>query len=66
MEEGEEEHWDDDDIIVEYGAFNETTMGKLKKRQWQKMSPLMILVRPFVTHKENVKVKRRRSSSSAC
>ena len=27
MEEGEEEQWDDDDIIAEYGAFNDTTMG---------------------------------------
>ena len=32
MEEDEEEQWDDDDIIAEYGAFNDTTIGKLKKR----------------------------------
>ena len=32
--------------------------GKLKKRSGQKMSPLMILVRLFVTHKENTKVKK--------
>ena len=32
MEEGEEEQWDDNHIIVEYGAFDDTTMGKLKKR----------------------------------
>jgi hypothetical protein len=33
MKEGEEEQWADDDIIVEYGAFNDTTMGiKLKKK----------------------------------
>ena len=63
MEEGEEEQWDDDDIIAEYGAFNDTTMGEAKEEVGQKMSPLMILVRPFMTHKENAKVKRRRSSS---
>ena len=32
MEEGEEEQWDDDGIIAEYGAFNDTAMGKPKKR----------------------------------
>ena len=30
--EGKEEQWDDDDIIAEYGAFNDTAMGKPKKR----------------------------------
>jgi len=25
---GEEEHWGDDDIIVEYGVFNDTAMGE--------------------------------------
>jgi hypothetical protein len=28
---GEEEQWDDDDIIAEYGAFNDTAMGEAKK-----------------------------------
>jgi len=32
MEEGEEEQWVDDDIIVEYGAFNDIQWGKLKKK----------------------------------
>jgi hypothetical protein len=27
LEEGEEEQWDDDDIITEYGALNDTAMG---------------------------------------
>jgi len=31
MEEGEEEQWADDDIIVEYGAFNDTTIGETEK-----------------------------------
>ena len=31
MEEGEEEQWDNDDIIAEYGAFNNTTMGEAKE-----------------------------------
>ena len=31
MEEGEEEQWDDDDIIVEYGAFNDTAMGEAEE-----------------------------------
>ena len=31
MEEGEEEHWDDDDIIAEYGAFNDTAMGEAEE-----------------------------------
>ena len=28
MEEVKEEQWDDDDIIAEYGAFNDTAMGE--------------------------------------
>ena len=28
MEEGEEEQWANDDIIVEYGAFNDTAIGE--------------------------------------
>jgi hypothetical protein len=35
MEEDEEEKGDDDNIIcgfIEYGAFDDTAMGKLKKR----------------------------------
>jgi len=32
MEEGEEEQWVNDDIIVEYGAFNDTAMGKTKEK----------------------------------
>ena len=66
MEEGEEEQWDDDDIIVEYGAFNDTAMGEAEEEVVAEDEPLMILVRPFVTHKKNAKVKRRRSSLSAC
>ena len=31
MEEGEEEQWDDDDIIAEYSAFNDTVMGEAKE-----------------------------------
>ena len=31
MEEGEEEQWDNDDIIAEYGAFNDTTMGEAEE-----------------------------------
>jgi hypothetical protein len=31
MEEGEEEQWDDDDIIAEYGAFNDTAMGEAEE-----------------------------------
>ena len=30
MEEGEEQ-WDDDDIIAEYGAFNDTAMGETEE-----------------------------------
>ena len=30
MEEGEEQ-WDDDDIIAEYGAFNDTAMGEAEE-----------------------------------
>jgi hypothetical protein len=47
MEEGEEEQWADDDIIVEYGAFNDTAIEETKEE---------------VGAKENVKVKRRRSN----
>ena len=31
IEEGEEEQWDDDDIISEYGAFNDTAMGEAEE-----------------------------------
>ena len=31
MEEGEEEHWYDDDITAEYGAFNDTAMGEAEE-----------------------------------
>ena len=31
MEEGEEEQWDDDDIIAEYGVFNDTAMGEAEE-----------------------------------
>jgi hypothetical protein len=31
MEESEEEQWDDDDIIAEYGALNDTAIGEAKK-----------------------------------
>ena len=31
MEEGEEEQWDDDDIIAKYGAFNDTAMGEAEE-----------------------------------
>ena len=31
IEEGEEEQWDDDDIIAEYGAFNDTAMGEAEE-----------------------------------
>ena len=32
MEEGEEEQWDDNDIILDGACFNDTAMGELKKR----------------------------------
>ena len=32
MEEGEEEQWDDNDIILDGACFNDTTMGEAKKR----------------------------------
>ena len=32
MEEGEGEDLDIDDIIAQYGAFDDTTMGEMKKR----------------------------------
>ena len=31
MEEGEEEQWDNDDIITEYGAFNDSAMGEAEE-----------------------------------
>ena len=31
MKEGEEEQWDDDDIIIEYGAFNDTAMEEAEE-----------------------------------
>jgi hypothetical protein len=31
MEEGIEEQWADDDIIVEYGAFDDTAMGETEE-----------------------------------
>jgi len=31
IEEGEEEQWDDDDIIDEYGAFNDTAIGEAEE-----------------------------------
>ena len=68
MEEGEEEHkeFEDDGIIAEYGALNDTPMGKLEERKRHKMSLLMILVTLFGKHRENVTVKKRRSSSGSC
>ena len=39
MEEGEEEQQDDDDIIVEYGAFNDTTMGEAEEEVAQEDEP---------------------------
>ena len=40
MEEGKEEQWDDDDIIAEYGAFNDTAMGEAEEEVGQRRSPL--------------------------
>jgi hypothetical protein len=31
IEEGEEEQWTNDDVIAEYGAFNDTAMGEAGK-----------------------------------
>ena len=31
IEEGEEEQWDDDDIIAEYGVFNDTAIGEAEE-----------------------------------
>ena len=39
IEEGEEEQWADDDIIVEYGAFNDTAMGETKEEVGAKEDP---------------------------
>ena len=39
MEEGEEEQWGDDDIFVEYGAFNDTTMGEAEEEVGAKEKP---------------------------
>jgi hypothetical protein len=70
MEEDDEEEGDDNNMIIcgfaEYGAFDDTTMGKAKEEVAAKMSPMMILVRRSVMHRENMKMIRRRSSSSAC
>jgi hypothetical protein len=68
MEEDEEEEGDDDNNIrgfAEYGAFDDTAMGKAEE-EVAAMRPLMNLVRPFLMYRETAKVKRRRSSSSSC
>ena len=66
MEDDEEEE-DDDNIpgFAEYGAFDETAMGEVENEVAAE-SPLMILVRPFVMHRETAKVKGIGLSSSAC
>ena len=72
MDDGEEdeEELDHADIIAQYGAFGDDILGEMMKRMqqrqkmWQLM--LMLLVMSFAMHKEIVKVRRRRPSSSAC
>ena len=75
MEEYEEEEGDDDNIIIrgfaEYGAFDDTTMGEAKEEiaaEDEAADDLGQAIRdaPSVMHRENTKVTRRRSSSSAC
>ena len=70
IEEGEEEQWDDDDIIAEYGAFNDTAMGEAEEEvaaeEQVAAEDEPDVVKPSVMHKENAKVTRRRSSLSAC
>jgi len=39
MEEGEEEQWADDDIIVEYGAFNVIAMGETEEEVGAEVDP---------------------------
>ena len=56
-------------MILQWGKLKKRwgqRRSPLNKRWGQRRSPLTILVRPFMTHKENAKVKRRRSSSTAC
>ena len=67
-EEEEEEELDHANIIAQYGGFNDVAMGEIMKKRWrQKMiGAMMLLVMPSVMHKENVKVIKRKPSSSAC
>ena len=69
-EDEEEEEGDDDNIIIrgfaEYGAFDDTAIWEAEEEVAAEDEPLMVLVRPSMMHTKNVKVKRRRSSSSAC
>ena len=39
MEEGEEEQWADDNIIVEYGAFKDTAMGETEEEAGAEEDP---------------------------
>ena len=57
MEEDEEEG-DDDNIIrgfAKYSAFDDTAMGEAEEEVAVEDDPLMILVRPFVMHREREK-----------
>ena len=68
MDEGEEEEeLDHANIIAQYGGFNDVAMGGDNEEvAVEDDRGMMLLVIPSVMHKENVKVRKRRPSSSAC
>ena len=66
MEEGEEEQWDDDDIIAEYGAFNDTAMGESEEEVVAEDEPTDDLGQAIRDAQRECESKRRISSLSVC
>ena len=64
MEEGEEEQWDDNDIIPNGACFNDTAMGEAEEEVATEDESADDLSQVIRDAQRNVKVKRRRSSSS--
>ena len=65
MEEGEEEQWDDDGIIAEYGAFNDTAMEETEEEVVAEDEPADDLgqvirdaQREYESEKEKIKFER--------
>ena len=63
---GEEEQWDDDDIIAKYGAFNDTAMGEVEEEIGAEDEPADDLGQVIRDAQREYESEMRRLSSSAC